>query len=70
MAAKSGMGVLPRHVALENVPACFRSSVLAFGADRLQIPNVRREVQVVGSMLYSRDLPPSSMELSIVGDLP
>ena len=61
-------GVLPRHVALQNVPACFRS-VLAFGADRLRIRNVRREVQVSGLTLCSRDLP-SSVELSIVKDTP
>jgi hypothetical protein len=44
MAAKSGWGVA-KVVALENVPVCFRSVLLGFGADRLPKRNVRREVQ-------------------------
>jgi hypothetical protein len=42
MAAKSGWGVA-KVVALENVPVCFRSVLLGFGADRLPIRNVSGE---------------------------
>jgi hypothetical protein len=43
MTAKSDWGIA-KVVALENVPVCFRSVLLGFGADRLPIRNVRREV--------------------------
>jgi hypothetical protein len=44
---------------VEGVPVCSRSVHVSFGADRLQLCNVRREVQMVGSRLCSRDLPSS-----------